>query len=302
MFEPVFADNMSEDLQNEVEAINSIYGSSTIAHSSENTYILSLPQQSTSLRLQFPINYPQAPLSVLGTQKSGNSTRKGDASHLLDIVRDVLAKVFRPGEVCLFDLLEEVGALVGEEDEQEQEPDSAANGGHEDITDGKDTLAEHKFFPEQNDRGLGILLSGEQPSWTLSEVISEKKSVFIARCANVTSLNQARSFLTHLLTTDKKVAKATHNITAWRIRGDHDVTFQDCDDDGETAAGGRVLHLMQLMDVWGVMVVVTRWYGGVHLGPDRFRIISSVARDAFVRAGYVKEQASSDGGKKKGKK
>jgi putative IMPACT (imprinted ancient) family translation regulator len=30
------------------------------------------------------------------------------------------------------------------------------------------------------------------------------------------------------------------------------------------------LHLMQLMDVWDVMVVVTRWYGGVHLGPDRY--------------------------------
>lgn len=24
------------------------------------------------------------------------------------------------------------------------------------------------------------------------------------------------------------------------------VTFQDCDDDGETAAGGRLLHLLQV--------------------------------------------------------
>ena len=57
-------------------------------------------------------------------------------------------------------------------------------------------------------------------------------------------------------------------------------TYQDYDDDGESAAGGRLLHLLQLMDVWNVVVVVTRWYGGVHLGPDRFRLINAAAREA----------------------
>ena len=27
------------------------------------------------------------------------------------------------------------------------------------------------------------------------------------------------------------------------------------------------------------LLVVTRWYGGIHLGPDRFKHINSVARD-----------------------
>jgi putative IMPACT (imprinted ancient) family translation regulator len=60
-----------------------------------------------------------------------------------------------------------------------------------------------------------------------------------------------------------------------------------------------VLHLMQLMDIWDVMVVVTRWYGGHQLGPKRFSIINTVARDAFVRAGFVKEVEE---GRKKGKR
>ncbi|TPR06899.1 emp24/gp25L/p24 family/GOLD protein [Aspergillus niger] len=143
------------------------------------------------------------------------------------------------------------------------------------------------------------------------------KSVFVGRAAHVTSLDQAKAFLDHLLATEKKVASATHNISAWRIREVKSSTstaggskngeatemiVQDCDDDGETAAGGRLLHLMQLMDVWDVVVVVTRWYGGVLLGPDRFRIINAAGRDALVKGGFVKEKMSGEKGKKKGKK
>lgn len=40
------------------------------------------------------------------------------------------------------------------------------------------------------------------------------------------------------------------------------------------------------MEVWGVLVVVSRWYGGVKLGPDRFRCITGVAREAVVRGGW----------------
>ena len=99
------------------------------------------------------------------------------------------------------------------------------------------------------------------PPWVLSETLTEKKSVFVARAAPVTSVGQARAFLNHLLSTEKKVARATHNITAWRIRDEeagNGVQYQDCDDDGETAAGGRLLHLLELMDVWNAMVCVKR--------------------------------------------
>jgi putative IMPACT (imprinted ancient) family translation regulator len=48
------------------------------------------------------------------------------------------------------------------------------------------------------------------------------------------------------------------------------VVIQDNDDDGETAAGSRLAHLLQVMEVRDVCVVVSRWYGGIKLGPDRF--------------------------------
>ncbi|KAK8154264.1 ribosomal protein S5 domain 2-type protein [Phyllosticta citribraziliensis] len=285
---------MNPALSDEIISINSIYAEDTLTTASDDddtgTCILRLPSlPSIALRIEFPPDYPDAPPAVLGTHTVGDDVPKGFGTRVVDAARGVLAQTFRPGEPCVFDLLEELGdsVNVGEEQQQQEElqrergAGEAAGGALEQAT------------------GLG---AGPDPPWVLSEPAVEKKSVFVARAARVASTQQAKAFVQHLLATDKKAAKATHNITAWRIRGANDAVYQDCDDDGETAAGGRLLHLMQLMDVWDVMVVVTRWYGGVHLGPDRFRIINQTAREALVVGGFVREEKEKGGGKKKGKK
>lgn len=41
------------------------------------------------------------------------------------------------------------------------------------------------------------------------------------------------------------------------------------------------------MDVRNIVVVVSRWYGGVHLGPDRFRLINNAARQVIEKAGLL---------------
>ncbi|KAF4979205.1 hypothetical protein FZEAL_4539 [Fusarium zealandicum] len=149
-----------------------------------------------------------------------------------------------------------------------------------------------------------ILPKSSSPAWTPSKPMTESKSTFVAHIAPVTSPSQAQLYVQALLDSDKRIRNATHNITAWRIR-DQDGTgtgtgFQHSDDDGETAAGARLLQLMQAMDLWDAMVVVTRWYGGVQLGSKRFRLITAVARDGFVRAGMVETKEKE--GKMKGKK
>jgi putative IMPACT (imprinted ancient) family translation regulator len=50
------------------------------------------------------------------------------------------------------------------------------------------------------------------------------------------------------------------------------------DDDGETGAGDKLLYLLERMEVTNTLVVVTRWYGGIQLGPDRFKHITGVAK------------------------
>lgn len=258
---------MSDELVDEIEAINSIYGDGSLTPTEDEssaTYILKLPADASSLRLQFPESYPtQSPL-VLGTNHSSGGVKGAGARDLL-LFKDVLAHIFQPGNVCLFDAVEEFTRRY--EDLIPEEPQE---------TPGQDDpLPTEELFPP--------------PEWILSEVVIENKSTFIARVAKVSSVDEAKSHIAHLLASDKKVRMATHNITAWRIRGDKGAQYQDCDDDGETAAGGRMLHLMQVMDVWGVVVVVTRWYGGVKLGPRRFAVINGVARDGMVRAGVAKK-------------
>lgn len=274
---------MSEELTDEVEAINSIYGDGSLVQVGDDSdiYILSLPEETVSLRLQFPPDYPAVPPSVIGTNSSGG--KRGVGARDLEIFRNALGNIFEPGMVCLFDAIEELKRLqeeAGLNRESSPEGDVIERGG-----------------PAGAHAGGGADDLGPEPPWVLSDPVVELKSVFVARAAAVTSPDQAAQYVQHLLASDKRVRTATHNITAWRIRGPNGTSFQDCDDDGETAAGGRLLHLMQLMDLWDTMVVVTRWYGGQKLGPRRFALINAAARDAFVRAGLVDEPVA---GKKKG--
>ena len=67
----------------------------------------------------------------------------------------------------------------------------------------------------------------------------------------------------------------------------HLVAAQDCDDDGEDAAGGRLLHLLQVTGAVNVVVVVSRWYGGVLLGPSRFALINNTARQLLEATEHI---------------
>ncbi|KAI1332046.1 RWD repeat domain-containing protein [Xylariaceae sp. FL0255] len=273
---------MSDELLDEVEAINSIYGEGCLVPSDEKgIYILTPPGDSSSLRIEFPLEYPNVPPTVIGTNSTGQGGRKGDAARERELFVQAVANVYEPGAMCLFDALEELNRLLEEEgaNEQQSQQDNEIEGDINITAEGKSQLS-------------SIVLTKE-PSWILSDPVIELKSTFVARCAAVSSTAEAEAYIQHLLASDKRVRAATHNITAWRIKGPNNTTFQDCDDDGETAAGSRLLHLMQLMDLWDVMVIVTRWYGGHKLGPRRFALINQAARDSFVKAGLVTEASSS---------
>lgn len=83
----------------------------------------------------------------------------------------------------------------------------------------------------------------------------------------------------------KKFAKATHNSWA--------VLFADGqiakNDDGEAGAGMAIAKVLEGASRTGLLVVVTRWYGGVNLGGDRFRHITQATqillKDLHPKAG-----------------
>ncbi|XP_072324613.1 protein IMPACT isoform X2 [Scyliorhinus torazame] len=135
-------------------------------------------------------------------------------------------------------------------------------------------------FPESSE--------GEQlPPITHGQPITDRRSTFQAHLAPVVTPHQVKLLLQDLYQ-NKKIANATHNIYAYRIYCEDKQTFlQDCEDDGETAAGGRLLHLLQILNARNVLVVVSRWYGGILLGPDRFKHISNCARNVLADEGYT---------------
>lgn len=69
---------------------------------------------------------------------------------------------------------------------------------------------------------------------------------------------------------------------AYRITEHVDETTilkHDNDDDGEQGAGSRLAQLLAMRKDEGVLVVVSRWFGGIHLGPKRFSHIINTARE-----------------------
>lgn len=337
----------NQELAEEIEAINAIYEPDTITVSQtanpaspnntidlgtsgpssddvQTTVTLQVPgQPDLSFRLGFGATYPETRPAVLSTASTG---ARGEGKIAVDVLEDIVQRTWQPGAVCLFDVISEAVEVFpelnigGSKESAEAGTESTSAGrsfhqaaGAEDIT--SPTAENFAALSLKDTFGLD-----GPPEWILSDVVTEKKSVFLARAVQVTSLAQAQAFLDHLISTDKKVAVATHNISAWRIKQKKDpshrasehstnpdaaeTTIQDYDDDGETAAGGRLLHVMQLMDVWNVLVVVSRWYGGIQLGPARFRLINDVGRDALVKGGFDRKEnpAPQEKGKKKGRK
>lgn len=72
------------------------------------------------------------------------------------------------------------------------------------------------------------------------------------------------------LNKNKKYAKATHHSWAARVSRDGQI-WETKNDDGETGAGAVILRILKKRNFINTMVVVTRWYGGKKLGPDRFK-------------------------------
>lgn len=106
------------------------------------------------------------------------------------------------------------------------------------------------------------------------EPIIDRKSVFVAHMVRIDDKSQISQVMVQLLQSSK-IRKATHNIMAYRISS----SDSGYDDDGEGGAGIRLLNLLDNCNYEKVMVVVTRWYGGIHLGSDRFKRISDAAKE-----------------------
>lgn len=173
------------------------------------------------------------------------------------------------------------------------------NAGVETLFDVIEYLRGRSFMPQTKDGGVAadtvspissndeIVFRAPLPPVAAAVAVSvisgdtttERKSQFQAHLAFVRSMDEVEAFRYQVCVLDKRCARATHNIFAYRFTcPTTGICHHDYDDDGEDAAGGRVAELLRLMGADGVAVIVSRWFGGILLGPDRFKLINNAAR------------------------
>lgn len=186
---------------------------------------------SFQLILDFPMEYPDCPpfFSLHGI----------DADKLPNGLEKCLIDLFIPGQVVVFEWIQYLSGLQ--------------------ISQG-DLAVETDYFRHDSDQ----LDSKELPPgcpviYHSSNPLTDKKSVFIAHCAKVLSFQEI-SLVESFLKSDKKISKATHNITAYRfVDSASQKVREEYDDDGEAMAGKRLLHMLQSAECVDVYVMVSRW-------------------------------------------
>ncbi len=112
----------------------------------------------------------------------------------------------------------------------------------------------------------------------LANVLSDRGSKYAVSGGPAASREEADAFL-KALKRDKKFAKATHNT--WAVLLSDGTPLKG--DDGESGAGMVILRMLEREGLCDHVVVVTRWYGGVKLGGDRFRRVQDCVR-AYLEA------------------
>lgn len=114
---------------------------------------------------------------------------------------------------------------------------------------------------------------------------TEKKSVFISRIKPVKTESEALDFIASMRAKHKD---ASHNCYAYVIREGGAIRQSD-DGEPSSTAGIQILGIIQKNDLSDVVIVVTRYFGGILLGaPGLVKAYSAGAKLAVENAEIVR--------------
>ena len=111
------------------------------------------------------------------------------------------------------------------------------------------------------------------------DVLRDRGSRYAVSGGAAASRAEAGALLAELRQ-NKRFAKATHHTWAGILSGE-----PVRDDDGESGAAQIILQMLERAGLNDHIVIVTRWYGGKHLGGDRFRHVADAVRHYRREAG-----------------
>ena len=114
----------------------------------------------------------------------------------------------------------------------------------------------------------------------------EKKSKFIGYIKPVSTVEEAEKFIDSI---KEMHPNATHNVPLYRVVENGQEYFK-YNDDGEPAntAGKPMAEILNILDVYNVSIVATRYFGGIKLGAGGLiRNYAKTAKIAVNEAGIT---------------
>ncbi|CAF1287300.1 unnamed protein product [Adineta ricciae] len=238
----------------EIEALNSIFDPKQWKrdeNDSRRTYILTVdhrPERAISLEVTFVDGYPIDVPMVYNIR--GPWLRGEERKQLTAVLEDVYMYVY---SVSLFGMnvfdRDNIGKPIvflwadALRDFVDRTSDKHENDTSQ-ISELIDTQSVSTVDKSSSEKEIVV------PPIYSDESFEDRKSVFQAHLSPVHSKEEVHLVL-NKLKENKKIANATHNIYAYRIWDDkRNIIMADCDDDGETAASSRMLHLMDVNSRW----------------------------------------------------
>ncbi|XP_011497891.1 PREDICTED: protein IMPACT-like isoform X2 [Ceratosolen solmsi marchali] len=223
-------DNLTKQKE-EIESLKAIYGSEFQIEDDENRkYSITIVSDCDSniyvkLYVKFSDSYPS--ISPPTFEISAPHLKHENKLHLFNLLNDIYLSHI--GQNVIFQWIEKI----------REELQSLYSKSIEKLTNND----------YMNVKSNKLLTTSETeitcPIISHGEVISDRKSSFQGHAAIVRSSCQVRNVIMKLKE-NRKIQQAAHNMYAYRIYDENTKNYlQDCNDDGESQGGSRLLNLLQ---------------------------------------------------------
>lgn len=118
-------------------------------------------------------------------------------------------------------------------------------------------------------------------------IYKEKGSKFIARAIHVETEEECKNVLSEL---KKEFHNARHHCYAWRIDPENEQFRSNDDGEPSGTAGKPILNQIYSFDLFNVMVVVIRYFGGTKLGTSGLITAYKTATREALSSAKVKKR------------
>lgn len=235
------ADEDARRIADEVEALRAIYGDERVSYGAGAISIAL--RDDADLSVGLPAGYPSHMHASMPTLRAAGLEAAASALVVSKALREVDVPI---GTECVFEYATAVLSALDEARAAVATPVVAA------------------VNTDEAEKNVRI---------SCGKAVTDRKSVFLGEAVRAKDTQEALQIVKAI---QLKHSDATHCSWALIAGGD-----ADCDDDGEKGAGRAMLRTLRQKKAANVVVVVSRWFGGVKLGPVRFRHICAATRDAL---------------------